>query len=154
MSCSICLETLQSYTVNIVGCTHRHCISCFIEWGKQKHSCPICRKEDDQVEIYSPEGQHLRNCLISNLKVIKPNGCGLCFGDWTSFNVRPDCCGHHHCLKCFADWGRDECPTCGVRSTQVAIYNADGRYISWSYVSKLEKMEEDRWLEDEEEEKF
>ena len=154
MSCSICLETFNSYTVSIVGCTHRHCLNCFIKWSKQKQSCPMCRHENDSVQLFNTHGKYLRNCLIVNLKKMKPNVCGICMGDWTSYHIRPDRCEHRHCLNCFVDWGRDECPTCGERSLQVAIYNSDGRYISWSYVSKLEKTEEDRWLQSDEEEKF
>ena len=154
MFCSICLDTCQTYTVKMDGCIHHHCLNCFVQWAKVRNTCPMCRNENSQVSIFNADGKHIKNCLIANLNKFKPDACGICMKAWTSVNVRPVVCDHHHCLNCFVDWGRNECPTCAQSTNSVAMYYADGVYLAWCRVEHLQKTPEDTWLDSDAEEHF
>ena len=154
MSCSICLEDLASLNVRMVGCTHHHCLNCFVDWSKIKQSCPMCRNQNDKVSVFNGQGRHISDRLIVNLKKMTESGCAIYMEDCTSFNVCLVWCfqDHHQCLNCFVDWGRNECPQCSAVNDTVCIFNADRKLLSVCPILNLRKTPEDVWLDSDEEE--
>ena len=154
MFCSICLENCNSYNVRMVGCIHHHCLNCFIDWSKQKQSCPMCRNENDTVSIFNGHGRHISDSSVLNLRKMPERGCTICFKESASFTIKLTGCDHPHCANCFIDWGKNECPTCGNPSSKVSIFNSDGRFLYQTMVHNLVKAGEETWLGSDEEEIF
>ena len=148
MCCSICLDDFTSFNVRMVGCTHRHCLNCFVEWSKRKQSCPMCRNENDQVKIFNARGKHIKDCTMRNLRKSTESICTKCNKNWTAHIVRIGrCMNHLHCLNCFLDLGRNECPICSETGKRVAIYSGVGKYLYHCSFSELQKFVDDKWYD-------
>ena len=42
-TCPICLSDI-TYEIKLDGCNHSYCKECFVNWNKEKNTCPLCRE--------------------------------------------------------------------------------------------------------------
>ena len=47
--CAICREPLKRRTVATIDCVHRYCYDCIKEWSTRENTCPLCKKEFEQI---------------------------------------------------------------------------------------------------------
>lgn len=48
----------------MVPCHHEYCLGCILRWGKQKKSCPLCRKDMEVVKVAAWDDNEDLNFII------------------------------------------------------------------------------------------
>uniref|UniRef100_A0A8V0YMV7 RING-type domain-containing protein n=1 Tax=Gallus gallus TaxID=9031 RepID=A0A8V0YMV7_CHICK len=48
--CPICHDVRKDIAY-AVPCHHEFCLGCILRWGKQKKSCPLCRRDMEVVQV-------------------------------------------------------------------------------------------------------
>ena len=68
--------------------------------------------------------------------------CSICLDTCQTYTVKMDGCIHHHCLNCFVQWAkvRKTCPMCRNESSNVTIFNGDGKKLKDSSFKNLKKV--------------